>query len=187
MCEWSCCWRAPMPLPFCKPVLQTATGSEEETRGDLPGTHLVQNGEKIYTRLAESFSVKQVIAPCLLSCHSCLLLDAHNKSTVVWTAALCWNLTIPHSSNSAAFQYFPSWKLQVYLGSFQYTRSDSNSYTYCIYNLFHFPSPVLGSTEPGKNMTFLKTSLFHALSGDYPVSHKIQAKNSRAKPPRDLH
>lgn len=72
-----------MPLPFCKRVLQTATGSEEETRGDLPGTHSVQNGEKIHTRLAESFSVKQVIAPCLLSCHSCLLLDAHNKSTVV--------------------------------------------------------------------------------------------------------
>lgn len=123
MCELSCWW-ALMPLPFCKTVLWTAAGSEKET--SLEHTQFKKEKKSIPC-LAESFSVKQVIAPCLLSCHSCLLLDAHNKSTVVWTAALCWNLTIPRIFNHALFQYSPNWKLQVYLENFQYTRSDSNS------------------------------------------------------------
>lgn len=107
VCELSCWWA--LMLFFS---LKLSFRQLQALKKRPPWNILSSKRKKSIPCLAESLSVKQVIAPCLLSCHSCLLLDAHHKSTVVWTAALCWNLTVPPISDHAAFH---NWNFQVYL------------------------------------------------------------------------
>lgn len=104
VCELSCWW-ALLLFFSLKLSFRQLQALKQETSLEQAQ---FKKGKKSIPCLAEPLSVKQVTAPCLLSCHSRLLLDAHHKSTVVWTAALCWNLTVPPISDRAAFQCSPT-------------------------------------------------------------------------------